>query len=53
MKVKETSSKYGAVIINCNCIHEFQDRTYGKGKRVASLCSKGKTKRCTVCNKEQ
>ena len=28
MKVKETSSKYGAVIINCNCIHEFQDRTY-------------------------
>lgn len=37
----------------CGCIHEFQDRTYGKGMRVMNMTAKG-TKdspkyRCTIC----
>jgi hypothetical protein len=35
------------MIANCSCSHEYQDRLYGKGKRVFNL---GKTNyRCTVC----
>lgn len=43
-------------IINCDCKHEFQDNTHGKGKRVAnhapSKGAKPKRYRCTVCGKE-
>lgn len=45
-------------IISCTCQHEFQDKTYGKGKRVMNLQGKngkptGATPkyRCTVCDK--
>lgn len=42
------------MIINCTCSHEFQDREYGKGRRVGNKIRKKdpleKTKyRCTVC----
>ena len=34
-------------IFNCSCKHEFQDKTYGVGRRVFNM---GKTKyTCTVC----
>lgn len=34
-------------VFNCSCSHEFQDKTYGKGRRVFNM---GKTGyRCTVC----
>ena len=44
-------------IIKCNCKHEYQDRVYGKGKRLANKMTGGKTVkknswRCTVCGKE-
>lgn len=41
------------VFVRCSCQHEYQDKTYGPGIRVAN--KKGKSKgtateyRCTVC----
>ncbi len=41
-------------IIKCTCKHDYQDKKYGKGKRVANECtskSMNKQYRCTVCLK--
>ena len=42
------------MILNCTCSHEFQDETYGKGRRVMNPATeKGKKPnqyRCTVCS---
>lgn len=35
-------------ILPCNCKHEFQDETYGKGNRVHNVNTKGQAA-CTVC----
>lgn len=42
-------------IIKCNCENEYQDKKYGKGKRVGNKTAKEKPDyyRCTVCAKEQ
>lgn len=41
------------MILRCNCTNPYQDKTYGKGLRVANLTSKGNdatpSYRCTVC----
>lgn len=37
-------------IKKCTCQHDFQDRVYGKGKRVHTVGGKGTT--CTVCGKK-
>jgi len=34
-------------VIKCSCKHEYQDKKYGKGNRMANACDKGH--RCTVC----
>lgn len=35
------------VLKNCSCSHEFQDKRYGKGRR---MCTEGTNKKtCTVC----
>lgn len=45
--------------MQCNCTHEFQDKTYGYRMRVHNLSPDGKKAYCTVCspsnrrNKEQ
>jgi hypothetical protein len=44
-------------LVQCKCSHEFQDRTYGPGRRVANATQKAKAKdratvRCTVCSQE-
>jgi len=41
-------------IILCTCTHPYQDKKYGKGKRVHNPCGKGMSQsyRCTVCKKE-
>lgn len=43
-------------IANCNCESEFQDKQYGKQRRVFNEATKkGAEKekcRCTVCNRE-
>ena len=40
----------GTKIINCNCKHDFMDKMYGRGKRVANN-KKAAGARCTVCGK--
>jgi len=44
-------------IVACKCSHEFQDRVYGRGARVANDTQKSKSTdkvvvRCTVCKEE-
>lgn len=34
-------------VIQCSCSHDYQDRRYGKGKRLANKTQTGW--RCTVC----
>jgi hypothetical protein len=36
------------VIAACTCEHAYQDRVYGKGRRVKKLSKDGKPV-CTVC----
>lgn len=41
-------------VLKCNCKHNYQDKRYGKGKRVMNYSSKSsstsmRTYRCTVC----
>jgi adenine C2-methylase RlmN of 23S rRNA A2503 and tRNA A37 len=38
----------GTVKVKCKCENAFQDKTYGKGVRVANRTAKGEA-RCTVC----
>lgn len=42
------------MIYPCTCTHEFQDKMYGKNKRVwNAMGATGKNGiRCTVCSKE-
>ena len=42
-----------AKIFKCTCSHEFQDKRYGKGKRLFNYCSKSDKWRCTVCKREK
>lgn len=37
-------------ILECVCAHEFQDKRYGKGKRLHNPTKEGY--RCTVCKRE-
>ena len=36
-------------IIKCSCKNEFQDKKYGKNRRVANDTQKEGVYRCTVC----
>lgn len=38
------------MIKSCDCQHEFQDKKYGRGKRVHNKTMKDEY-RCTVCTK--
>lgn len=39
--------------INCTCKDDFQDKLYGKGKRLCNAYGKPhKGYKCTVCGKE-
>lgn len=41
-------------ILTCSCKNEFQDKKYGKGKRVFNETNKdGKGYRCTICGHER
>ena len=37
------------MIKKCTCNHDFQDKRYGKAKRVMNKCAKPGEYRCTVC----
>jgi len=41
-------------VLPCYCEHEYQDKKYGKGKRLFNRCGKGMSIswKCTVCGKE-
>lgn len=41
----------GTVKVKCTCENAFQDKTYGKGVRVANKTQKDSA-RCTVCGRE-
>ena len=36
-------------ILKCGCVQKFQDKKYGKNKRVFNHCTKLDKWRCTVC----
>lgn len=47
-------------VLTCNCIHEYQDSRYGKGRRLHNPTEKlapgattVKLYRCTVCKTER
>ena len=39
------------VIAKCDCVHEYQDKIHGKGKRLMNEDKSGDVK-CTVCGKK-
>ena len=39
----------GTAIINCKCDHEYQDRMYGRKRRVGNMTRTEGEARCTVC----
>lgn len=39
-------------ILRCSCKHKFQDKEYGKGRRVHNK-TVGDKWRCTACGKER
>jgi hypothetical protein len=43
------------MILKCTCKNEYQDKEYGKNKRVHNRTEKveGKMYRCTVCSSER
>ena len=41
------------MIKKCTCEHKYQDKKYGKYKRVCNPCgAEKKDARCTVCGKQ-
>lgn len=50
----DTKKKEGTIIKFCACKHDFQDKRYGKKKRVHNMINKtGLTCRCTVCGRDK
>lgn len=45
-----TSTKSTTKVVNCTCKNDFQDKRYGKGKRVANYSRKHNIYKCTVCS---
>ena len=44
-------------VLKCTCKNDYQDRVYGKGRRVMNYTTKSKSNdtavyRCTVCKSE-
>lgn len=41
-------------VMECTCAHEYQDKKYGKNKRVFNACGRDQKRpdwKCTVCAK--
>lgn len=51
-KKEETKTVNDMKITKCDCVHAFQDETYGKGMRAHNPRKSG-AYRCTVCGKEK
>ncbi len=48
-KTKAAPKVTTTIIAKCDCVNEYQDKTYGKGMRAKN--SKGTGFKCTVCGK--
>jgi hypothetical protein len=46
-----SGAAHGSEVRPCTCKSDFQDRMYGKGKRLHTVIGKGF--RCTVCGKDK
>lgn len=42
-----------SIVSNCTCNSEFQDKQYGKGRRLFNLSEKGNEAKCTVCGSKK
>lgn len=54
-KVEKVASTVNTRVKRCTCSHDFQDRRYGKGKRLFNKTTgRGNSIgwRCTVCGKD-
>lgn len=49
---EEGTGKRNVKILKCTCQHDYQDKRYGKGKRVHNRKADG-TWTCTVCRSEK
>lgn len=51
-----TKKKTGSSILKCDCPNAYQDKIYGKNRRVVNhaptVIGKGKTGHCTSCGKD-
>lgn len=41
------------IVKQCDCKHDFQDKTYGKNQRLHNQSEDGKRSTCTVCGKSK
>jgi hypothetical protein len=46
-KESKPKAASGGMVLTCKCVHDYQDRTYGKGRRLHTERKSGY--RCTVC----
>ncbi len=53
LKIGSSSKKEIVMIIKCSCEHKYQDKVYGKGRRVMNPTSSMGQYRCTVCGAEK
>lgn len=40
----------GTIELPCDCKSEFQDKLYGKGKRLHNILASRKQAACTICS---
>jgi len=45
--------KMSTIILKCKCYHEYQDKIYGKQRRVHNIKKGGEKATCTVCGNER
>lgn len=50
-KREQSNDKGGRKLKDCGCVSPYQDRKYGKGKRICNRTTKDSV-RCTVCGRE-
>ena len=49
----EEAVRTGSIILQCTCEFDFQDKKYGKQKRLHTVSKKFEQARCTVCGSKK
>lgn len=52
MKKLQEGPKTSIKVLKCYCTSEFQDKRYGKMKRLCNITARDGVYRCTVCGKD-